>query len=180
MKKLLMALVVILVLVVSALGVLQFQKSKKDSGGQQNPSPSPSPSSVVKIEGTNLAITLQNKVVTSQENLPVLYLPQAGSIVEGQTVEDKEIIFATKLASLLTKTDFQPRAIRIISAREIVVYDAFQKIAVTTSEKEADLQVDSLQQTLAATKISEASLRVDGDKITKIDLRFEKPVITFK
>ena len=178
MKKLLMAIVVILVLVVSALGVLQLQKSKKVSGGQQNPTPSPS--SVVKIEGTNLAITLQNKVVTSQENLPVLYLPQAGSIVEGQTVEDKEIIFATKLASLLTKTDFQPRAIRIISAREIVVYDAFQKIAVTTSEKEADLQVDSLQQTLAATKISEASLRVDGDKITKIDLRFEKPVITFK
>lgn len=171
MKKLLMALVVILVLVVSALGVLQLQKSKKVSPAQQNPTPSPSP--VVKIDGTNLAITLQNKVVASQENLPVLYLPQTGSIVAGQTVEDKEIIFATKLTNLLTKTDFQPRAIRIISAREIVIYDAFGKIAVTTAEKEANLQVDSLQQTLAAAKI-------DGDKITKIDLRFEKPVITFK
>lgn len=171
MKKLLMAQVVILVFVMSALGVLQLQKSKKVSPGQQNPSPSPSP--VVKIEGTNLTITLQNKVVTSQENLPVLYLPQTGSIVEGQTVEDREIVFATKLASLLAKTDFPPATIRVITEREIVVYDAQELTVVFTAEKEANLQVDSLQQTLAAAKI-------DGDKITKIDLRFEKPVITFK
>lgn len=171
MKKLLMVSVLILVLVVSALLVLQLQKSKKIAKELQNQKPTPAP--IVKIEGTNLAITLENKVVAQQENLPVLYLSGTGSLVEGQSLEDHKVVFATKLAHLLAKTDFPPATIRVITEGEIVVYDAHDKIAVFTAEKEANLQVDSLQQTLAAAKI-------DGDKIAKIDLRFEKPVITFK
>lgn len=184
MKKLPVILVVVLALIVSATAVLQLQKNRRNLS---QPTSLPTPAPVVKIEGTNLAITGQNQVVISQEDLPVLFLPASSSFVEGQTIEDNQIKFVTKLVAHMSKTDFQPRTIRIISADEVVVYDAFGKIVITTSLKSADSQVDSLQQTLAAAKIgraslreSKASLREDGDKISKIDLRFEKPVITFK
>lgn len=177
MRKFLPALVVILVLAAAALGANQFLKNINVTRQAQNNLPT---LPVLKIADTSLALTPEGSVVATHQNLPVLYLPGESHIALGQTVSDHVVIFATKLASLLAKTDFPPATIRVITEREIVVYDARELTAVFTAEKEANLQVDSLQQTLAAAKISEASLREDGDKITKIDLRFGKPVVTFK
>lgn len=170
MRKFLLTLVAILMLAAAALGATQFLSTKNVTRQAPN---NLSTSPVLKIEGTSLALTPEGSVITTQENLPVLYLPGARSFKDGQIVSDNVVIFATKLASLLVKTDFPPATIRIITEREIVVYDARGKIAVFTAEKEANSQIDSLQQSLAVAKI-------DGDKIAKIDLRFGKPVVTFK
>lgn len=133
----------------------------------------PKESVILKIAQTSLALTSNHNIVDSPDSgLPVLYLPQGLELYQ-QSNQDARIVFVVRLVELLVKTDFYPATIRIIREQEVVVYDQKQKIAVFTAEKNASSQVDSLQQTLAAAKI-------DGDKIAKIDLRYGKPVVTFK
>jgi len=55
----------------------------------------------------------------------------------------------------------------------ISVYNRESQAVIFTSEKNAGHQVDSLQLILSESKI-------DPSKIEKIDLRFAKPVITYK
>lgn len=127
----------------------------------------------VSVADTNLGITPEGLVVASvSSNLTKLFAPQATSLVAGQKVAGS-LLFAAELAQILPKTDFAAVMIRILADGEIAVYDSSQRVALFTTAKSAESQVDSLQQVLAAAKI-------DGAKITKIDLRFAKPVITFK
>lgn len=128
---------------------------------------------VAKIADSPTSVTVDGKIIESQNQtqLPVIYLPIDVSRQNGQ-ITDKNSLFAIKITTLLARTDFRPTAIRILG-QEIVAYDDKETTAHFTSQKDANIQVDSLQQTVAAAKI-------DGDKIAKIDLRFDKPVITFK
>lgn len=128
---------------------------------------------VAKVAHTQYATTIEGKIIDegAGNQLPVLYLLTSVS-TEGSQITDQSSLFAIKIASLLARTDFRLTTIRVLG-EEIVAYDAKEVIAHFSSQKDATLQVDSLQQTLAAAKI-------DGDKIAKIDLRFDKPVITFK
>ena len=128
---------------------------------------------IVKIAESVYSLTVDGKVIenNSQVQLPVIYLP-AGVNIENRQIIDENSLFAVKIASLLARTDFRVAAIRVLG-QEIVAYDAKQVTAHFSSQKDVSEQVDSLQQTVAAA-------RIDGDKITRIDLRFDKPVITFK
>src|SRR3989344_2266539 len=126
------------------------------------------------IAQTDLQITKEGQVVKGQNSsLPTLYIPGDLKIEEGQKVEDKNIIFAASVADLVAKTDFHPASIRLLSKDEIALYETDQTVAIFSSRKSPDQQVDSLQQVLAASKI-------EGTKLAKIDLRFDKPTVTFK
>lgn len=127
---------------------------------------------VAKIEGSNSFATEDGYLTSSDKNLPLLYLPSQVRSQINQKISDKDALFALKLASLLIKSDYNVVAIRIVKEKEIVTYDHQGIVAIFTGEKSADLQVDSLQQVLSLSKINSA-------KITKIDLRFDKPIVTF-
>lgn len=126
------------------------------------------------IAETNWGITPEGLVVeSSQADLPQLFMPQAPQLIPGQKIIDEKILFAAGIANLLSKTDFLPQTVRILQDGDVAVYDKDATAAIFSLKKKKEEQVDSLQQVLAAAKI-------DGDKIAKIDLRFDKPVITFK
>lgn len=126
------------------------------------------------IADTNLGITPEGLVVTgSQADLPQLFMPQAPQLIPGQKVIDGKILFAAGTTHLLSKTDFLPQTVRILADGDLAVYDKDDTVAIFSLKKEKEEQVDSLQQVLAAAKI-------DGAKIAKIDLRFDKPVVTFR
>ena len=130
---------------------------------------------VVKIEGTNLLITEDGYIVedVKEVNGPILFLPPNVKIAAGEKVTDTTVIFATQLAAALVKSDFLPTNIRIISPQEVAVYNQQGAVAIFTTKEEVTNQVDSLQQVISKSKI-------DPAKIAKIDLRFDKPVMTYK
>lgn len=126
------------------------------------------------VADTDFEITQSGQIIKGKdENLPQLYLPGEIKIQENQIVTDKKTLTAAKIAALIAKTDFHPATIRLLPDDGIALYQTDQTVAIFSSEKSADEQVDSLQQTLAIAKI-------DGTKLAKIDLRFRQPVISFK
>lgn len=129
----------------------------------------------LKIADTDLAIMAQGLVIEDNfaDDLPQLYLPGGTTVFPDTTVADEKILFAAQTVNLLTKTDFLPQTVRILENGDVAVYDKDATIVIFSTQKKKEEQVDSLQQVLAAAKI-------DGAKIAKIDLRFDKPVITFK
>ena len=129
---------------------------------------------VAKIAGTELLVTEGGKVSEGNaQNLPLLFLPSNIAVSPHGNLDDKLALYGAKLASTLAKSDFHATNIRILSGTEIAVYGVEDMVAIFSWEKLPEVQVDSLQQVIALAKIGE-------QKIAKIDLRFEKPVITFK
>lgn len=128
----------------------------------------------VQIEGTNLYLAVNGQVTDSAgSQKPILYLTKSIAVAKNQKVTDKQTVYAAQIAAGLTKSDFNIASIRLLDSGEIAVYSPQDAIAVFSSDKDLNLQIDSLQQVLAKAKI-------DATKINKIDLRFDKPVITFK
>lgn len=130
---------------------------------------------VAKIEGKDLAITKDGKVISTAQNKPTatIFLPQEINVNEGDKITNIQVLFAAEVAGLLQKTDFAAQNIRIVDNANVAVYNSTGAIALFSQKKAASGQVDSLQQILAKAKI-------DAIKISKVDLTFEKPVITYK
>ncbi len=127
---------------------------------------------VTKIENTNFSLTDEGLVVESQatQSMPTLYIPPDSSLKLGQKIDDESVLFAAKLASFLNKSDYLATRIRVIDSNNIVAYSQNDLVVLFSTKKSAQLQVDSLQLVLSKAKI-------DGTKIAKIDLRFDKPII---
>lgn len=130
---------------------------------------------VVKMEGTNFFATADGLIIESQENKdkPVFYPPTSLKFQNGQKVEDKVALFAFEIAHGLSKSDFNLASMRIVDPSDIAVYSQKNLVCIFSSKKTAAGQIDSLQKILAQAKI-------DASKIAKIDLRFDKPVITYE
>ena len=127
------------------------------------------------IEGTEFSIR-EDGFVSDQQNtkdLPKIFLPETIKAQAGSKITDPIVTFTLKITSELQKSDFTPTSIRILNPPDIAIYDSKGTIVLFTQEKTAEIQVDSLQSVFAKAKI-------DPTKIAKIDLRFEKPVITTK
>lgn len=105
-------------------------------------------------------------------NLPTYYDTKLVALKIGQRIDDPQILKSLKIASALASSDFQSTSLRFVDD-DFVAYNPQGTVAVFSLEKDANFQVDSLQQVLAKTKI-------DATKIAKIDLRFDKPVVLFK
>lgn len=129
---------------------------------------------VAQLEDTNLSVTQAGQLKEGvREGLPKVYLLNKEELKTGNKIEDPTSLFAVNLAALITKTDFQVLTIRVLNPTEIIAYQKDETIAVFTSGKSAESQVDSLQQVASLAKI-------DHDKIAKVDLRFDKPIIVEK
>ena len=130
---------------------------------------------VVEIEGSNLAI-FKDGLVTQKDSsnkLPAIFMPPNVQANLGQKIINPTTLIAIEIAVLLTKTDFTVQNIRIIESTNIVAYDSNGTVVQFSSSKSPTAQVDSLQFILSKAKI-------DAVKIAKIDLRFDKPVISAK
>ena len=131
--------------------------------------------SLVKVGDKNIFITEKGFVLENQNqgNLPAVFFDKEPELKPGEKIEDATVVFALSLISQIGKTDFVATSIRILNPAMISVYNRENRMVIFTSEKDASLQVDSLQLILSESKI-------DPSKIDKIDLRFAKPVITYK
>src|SRR3989344_940548 len=124
---------------------------------------------IVKIDGTGLAITRDGQISSNAlGNLPTIFLPSQTTAQDGQKITDSAVRIALEVVALLQKSDFSAQNIRFIENGDIAVYDTNGTIALFSTQKDANVQVDSLQALLAKAKI-------DPLKIAKIDLRFDKP-----
>lgn len=130
---------------------------------------------VAKKEGTDIALTANGLVVKNTPNLqiPTIYLTQAQSAQTLGKITDKNTLFALNMAASLLKSDFTPQNIRILDQGDIAIYGNYAIVAIFSPIKDANLQLDSLQSVLARSKI-------DAAKITKIDLRFDNPIVIYK
>ncbi len=128
---------------------------------------------IVKIEGSDLVIN-KNGIVSKtaqSKSLPTIFLPSG--VQTDQKITDHATLFAIDIAAQLEKTDFVPQNVRIVEGGDVAVYNTQGTIALFSSAKSANAQVDSLQFALGRAKI-------EPTKISKIDLRFDKPVISAK
>lgn len=133
------------------------------------------------IANTNFSVTSDGIVKEGiGQNLPQLFLSSQQQAPAGQKITDEVVLFAIKVAALIRKSDFRASNIRILDTNDIAVYDTQETVVIFSWKKSADDQVDTLQQVLARAKIGPASLQEGDKKIEKIDLRFNKAVITYK
>jgi cell division septal protein FtsQ len=130
---------------------------------------------IARIEGANLVVLESGQVEESKndKDKPIIYLPGNLKPQLGQKIIDQNILFALKITASLLKSDFIPANIRLLPPTDVAVYDNQAVVALFSTQKGPDAQVDSLQQVLAASKIY-------ATKITKIDLRFDKPIIVYR
>lgn len=171
MKKTIAAIFIVAVVAVAA---FFFLKTKNNQTTRQSNTQAVQAKIVAQIANTQLSVDADGNVTPAlSKDLTQLFLPQEASPQAGQKLEDPTVTFAIKIASLLEKSDFRATSIRIIAADNILAYDQKQTIVVFSSQKDARVQVNTLQQVLAEAKIGD-------DKIAKIDLRFANPVISNK
>ena len=128
---------------------------------------------VAKIADSPLLLTEDGLIVEGQSPPLTLFLPSGQNLTLGQKLDKKEILFALKLAANITKSDFIANNIRILDATTVAAYNQEGAVVLFSVENDALFQVDSLQLILAKAKI-------DATKITKLDLRFDKPIIVYK
>ena len=130
---------------------------------------------VAKIEGTNLAATKDGLLiqVPQKSQIPTIFLSYDQNVQVASKIVDEKVLFALQVAASLLKSDFVPQNIRILDLGDVAVYGNYNIVAIFSSSKDVDVQLDSLQSVLARSKI-------DAAKIAKIDLRFNNPSIIYK
>lgn len=129
---------------------------------------------IVLVDGHDLGLTENGQFlkITNKGNKPTIFLPQTVSVAENQKVKDQSVLFALKIAAGLQKSDFIPTNIRMTEDNSIAVYSNQEFVVTFSTQKDVAGQIDSLQAILAKAKIN-------ASKISKIDLRFDKPVIVY-
>lgn len=130
---------------------------------------------IVKVGDKNIYLTENGFVLENadQKNLPAIFFDREVEFKVGEKLADETSLFTLLLISQIEKTDFVATSARILNPGLISVYNRENQAVIFTSEKEAEKQVDALQLVLSES-------RIDPSKIEKIDLRFEKPTITYK
>ena len=130
---------------------------------------------LVKVGDKNIYLTENGFVLDNydQKNLPTIFFDKETEFKIGERVNDEDTLYVLSLVSQIGKTDFVATSIRVLSPFVLSVYNRENQVVIFTTEKKVNVQVDSLQLILSESKI-------DPSKIEKIDLRFAKPVITYK
>lgn len=129
---------------------------------------------VAKLDGSENQLTADGLVIksVSSDQVPAIFLPPNVNPQLGEQLKDPRILLSLQLADLLAKSDFAPSNIRFVN-QTITIYNQQEAIAIFSTEKPALEQTNALQQVLAKAKI-------DSKKISKIDMRFNNPIIVFK
>ncbi len=130
---------------------------------------------LVNIADQPFSLTEDGYIIKSADssNIPKVYLPQEIAVAENAKAEDPKVIFALTLVKNLLKSDFTPTQVRFVDNADIIIYSQAEATAMFTVNRDAVQQVDSLQSVLS-------KARIDASKISQIDVRFDKPVVTYK
>jgi len=129
---------------------------------------------LVKIANSNLFLTGEGLVVEANiKDKPTFYLPGNSQVILGNKVEDESLLKVLEITAGLIKSDFTAQDLRILDKDSFAAFSQQENVVIFSLKKDAITQVDSLQLVLSKAKI-------DGTKIAKIDLRFDKPVIVYK
>ena len=153
----------------SCIGVLKIIKSYPSKLKLEVKTKEP----VAKIADSSFSLTEDGLIVEGQSPPLTLFLPSGQNLTLGQKLDKKEIIFALRLAANIVKTDFIASNVRILDPSTVAAYNQEGAVVLFSTENDALSQIDSLQLILAKAKI-------DATKITKLDLRFDKPIIVYK
>jgi len=118
----------------------------------------------------------EDGVVVKKENdsfLPLILLSEQLNLNIGQQVPQSQIIEAIKFLTTLRLNLLEPKIAKITSPYSLTVWLKDGEEIVFSFKKEIQIQVDSLQFILSRSKI-------EGRRVKKIDLRFDKPVVTYE
>lgn len=113
------------------------------------------------------------KISDHSGDLPVILMDAVKNVSVGQSFNQKEIISTIEILSSLEARKLHPTMAKIISPQRINIWLNNGTLIAISLQKEADSQLDSLQVILARVKM-------EGKALGKIDLRFDKPVITYE
>lgn len=130
---------------------------------------------IAKIDSSVNKITLDGMIIATEEdssNIPTIFLPNNSAGLVGQKITDPLVLSALRITDALLKSDFAPTNIRIVND-SITIYNQEDSVAIFSTKKSTSFQIDSLQKVLA-------KARIESKKISKIDMRFDNPIIIFK
>ncbi len=99
-----------------------------------------------------------------KQDLPVILI---------DSFSQTEVAWTANLLEKIKFYLFTPQETKILSSRNIEVKLDKGLLVIFSSQKEMDFQLDSLQFIFSRAKI-------EGRKIKKIDLRFDKPVVVYE
>ena len=110
--------------------------------------------------------------IEEKQNFPLILLKKDFQLNIGQQISQPEILKAIEIVSGMRLRLLEPKVALPLSLREIKVWLEGGLLTNFNGEKDIQVQLDSLQFIYSRSKI-------EGKKIKKIDLRFEKPVVVF-
>lgn len=106
-------------------------------------------------------------------NLPLLLLKGLLDLQVGQKVDQEEILITLKIIRDLKLALFEPKLGKIVFDRTLEIWLSDNLEVFFSLMKEEKPQLDSLQFIFSRAKI-------EGKKIKKVDLRFDKPVVIYE
>ncbi|PIS13949.1 hypothetical protein COT65_01450 [Candidatus Shapirobacteria bacterium CG09_land_8_20_14_0_10_47_13] len=112
------------------------------------------------------------KVSDSPGDLPVILMDSVKNLSVGEKFIQPEIIFTIEILEKLNQRTLHPTMAKIISPQKAEVWLNNGPLVTVSLTKEVGPQLDSLQVILAR-------VRMEGKALRGIDLRFDKPVITY-
>lgn len=115
-------------------------------------------------------------VILSKEkssDLPLLLLNSQIEQNIGSKVSQDEAVKGVELIADLRLYLLEPKLARLLSSRTIEVWFKDDVAGIFSGKKDLKVQLDSLQLIFSRAKI-------EGRKIQRVDLRFDKPVVTYE
>lgn len=106
-------------------------------------------------------------------DLPVILMDSVENIGVGERFEQKEVVSAVKILNDLGSRKLHPTMAKIVSPQRVNIWLNNGTLIAISLQKEVDPQLDSLQVILSRVKM-------EGKVLKEIDLRFNKPVITYE
>mgnify|MGYP001578830843 CR=1 FL=1 len=113
------------------------------------------------------------KISDHSGDLPVILMDSVRNIGVGEKFEQKEMIPTVLILSDLGTRGLHPTMAKIISPQRINIWLNNGTLIAISLQKEADSQLDSLQVILSR-------IKMEGKGLREVDLRFDKPVITYE
>jgi len=107
----------------------------------------------------------------SPGNYPLIFWELASPIKAGSQFSQPEILKTIAIVIDLELKLLEPKTAKIVSADQVEIWLKDNVLAVFSLKKERPLQLDSLQLILSRAKI-------EGSQVKRVDLRFDKPIVT--
>lgn len=108
-----------------------------------------------------------------KSDLPLVLVTTTIEAKIGERINQDELLKAVELLADLRLNLLEPKLVRLLSGRSMEVWFKDNITSVFSGKKNLKNQLDSLQLIFSRAKI-------EGRKIKRVDLRFDKPVVTYE